>query len=209
MQANAFETACLQGDLEGAKRLVVDGNYDAVTLHLSTAVMSKVVLNGHDGVVRWLIGTVGIVPFYPTRVFNCACMAGNTELCKWLISMLHLRSVEFNSGWLTACGHGQLQTAKWLFSDYRKWISSLNIDRAFKMACSNGHLELAMWMHATVDVTAGVTRFTFAWTCQNRKWPVVFWLMETFGYSLRDVPDNVTDQVVAEIASLPLVKACR
>ena len=111
-----FFKACRDGDLEGAKAIAGNPNFNISTNQ--DYVFRTACLHGHLAVVQWLLQV------------------------KPDIDISYLDDAAFRF----ACSKGHLSVAQWLLSVKPDINISENSEEVFRHACNKGHLDIARWL---------------------------------------------------------------
>ena len=113
---NEFYKACRDGDLEGAKAIAGNPNFNISTNQ--DYAFRTACLHGHLAVVQWLLQ---VKPDIDISVSNDAAFR-------------------------FACSKGHLSVAQWLLSVKPDINISENSEEVFRHACNKGHLDIARWL---------------------------------------------------------------
>lgn len=90
--------------------------------------------------------------------FQCCCVSGNLDLCKWFIKLAEQRNNKINIhadhdlAFIWSCGFGKLNIAKWLIGLGEESYGRINIHNShdkytpFELACTKNYLEIAQYL---------------------------------------------------------------
>src|SRR5437762_1626121 len=99
-------------------------------------------------------------------ILVCACMKGQLEFVKYLMSTYADINIHANDefAFIYSCENGHLHIAQWLINTYNDIEIHANHEQAFRWCCSYGHLHIAQWLISLVSLTNLVN---FVNTCDD------------------------------------------
>jgi hypothetical protein len=143
-----FYTACQQGDLDTAKRLVEE--FPDLNIHEGGDwAFRAACLGGHLETAKWLVALGGVdVHTENDWAFRFACTNDHLETAKWLVESFRTVNVHaaYDHAFRAACLGGNLETARWVLSLDPEW-EHYNLKRLKTWSKAR-----TAWIHAVVSV---------------------------------------------------------
>ena len=192
----AFDSACVYGNLSAVIKLFVQGYNDDIN---NPRCLTTACANGHYNIVLFLIKKGSTAHINMVQPLECACVNGHPRIVKLLLD----NGAGVNSSWVfrSACESGNLECVKLLYtgSEYlayqtrllqdicsnnqlgvAQWLcdirtpSEVDLNESFVFACSYGYLQIAQFLY---NLGANVSRESLHSACEYGHTDVVKWLL--------------------------------
>jgi len=182
-----FKMACLNGNLELAKWLVVVMPELQMT-ELITEAFNSACYGGNVAIVDWLWELNN--SFDLSNGFEKACSQNKNTIVEWICA--HVPQTIMINGFYAACTNGHLGLAQWTYNAIQKHgqkellETSMNvkisinhktrIHSTFDEVCLHGYLNVALWMYQELPQFNDL-HHALTLTCSNGHMEMIQWLL--------------------------------